>query len=50
MTMNTYTHLGLEDAAEEMKRLGEIENARMEQEKMDRPEDDDEAGGPTAVV
>ena len=50
VTMNTYTHLGLEDAAEEMKRLGEIENARMEQEKMDRPEDDDEAGGTTAVV
>ena len=50
VTMNTYTHLGLEDAAEEMKRLGEIENARMEQEKMDRPEDDDEAGETTAVV
>ena len=50
VTMNTYTHLGMEDAAEEMKRLGEIENARMEQEKMGRPEDDDEAGGTTAVV
>ena len=24
VTMNTYTHLGLADAAEEMKRLGEI--------------------------
>ena len=50
VTMNTYTHLGLEDAAEEMKRLGEIENARMEQEKMDRPGDDDETEGTTAVV
>ena len=50
MTINTYTHLGLEDAAEEMKRLGEIENARMEQEKMERPENDDETGGTTAVV
>ena len=37
VTMNTYTHLGLEDAAEVMKRLGEIENARMEQEKIPRP-------------
>lgn len=35
VTLNTYTHLGLEDAAEEMKRLGEIEMARMEQERTD---------------
>ncbi len=49
VTMNTYTHLGLEDAAEEMKRLGEIENARMEQEKMDMQEDED-AGGTAAVM
>ena len=48
VTMNTYTHLGLEDAAEEMKRLGEIENARMEQGKMDRSEEDDAVG--TAAV
>ena len=48
MTMNTCMHLGLEDAAEEMKLLGGNENARMAQEKMDRPED--EAGGATAVV
>ena len=49
VTMNTYTHLGLEDAAEEMKRLGEIENARIEQEKMDAAEDD-EAGGTVAAM
>ncbi len=34
MTMNTYTHLGLEDAVEEMSRVQEIENARKEQEKL----------------
>ena len=33
VTMNTYTHLGLEDAAEETGRMQEIENARKEQEK-----------------
>ena len=34
VTMNTYTHLGLEDAVEEMSRMQEVENARMEQEKL----------------
>ena len=34
VTMNTYTHLGLEDAVEEMGRMQEIENARKEQEKL----------------
>jgi hypothetical protein len=28
VTMNTYTHLGLEEAAEEMGRMQELENAR----------------------
>jgi integrase len=37
VTMNTYTHLGLEDAAAEMKRLEEVERARVEQERMDDP-------------
>ena len=32
--MNTYTHLGLEDALEEMGRMQELENARKEQEKL----------------
>ena len=32
VTMNTYTHLGLEDAAAEMARLGEVEAARREVE------------------
>jgi site-specific recombinase XerD len=41
VTMNTYTHLGLEDAAAEMKRLEEVERARMEQEKMDGEAQDD---------
>ncbi len=34
VTMNTYTHLGLEDAAAELSRLQELENARREQEKL----------------
>ena len=28
VTLNTYTHLGLEDAAEEMKRMQKLEEAR----------------------
>ena len=35
VTMNTYTHLGLDDACEELHRMGEIERARAEQERMD---------------
>ncbi len=34
VTLNTYTHLGLEDAAEELRRMEEAENARREQEKI----------------
>ena len=34
VTMNTYTHLGLEDAAEELHRMEEAEAARREQEKI----------------
>ena len=34
ITMNTYTHLGLEDALEEVRRMQELENARKEQEKL----------------
>lgn len=30
VTLNTYTHLGLEDAADELKRMEELENARKE--------------------
>ena len=45
VTMNTYTHLGLEDAAVEMKRLEEVERARMEQERMDSPLSRDEDEG-----
>ena len=30
VTLNTYTHLGLEDAAEEMKRMEALEKARIE--------------------
>lgn len=30
VTLNTYTHLGLEDAAEEMKRMEALEKARLE--------------------
>ena len=34
VTLNTYTHLGLEDAAEELRRMEEAEAARKEQEKL----------------
>ena len=34
VTMNTYTHPGLEDALEEVGRMQELENARKEQEKL----------------
>ena len=30
VTINTYTHLGLEDAAEEMKRMQKLEETRRE--------------------
>ncbi len=30
VTLNTYTHLGLEDATEEMRRMEQVENARKE--------------------
>ena len=33
VTLNTYTHLGLEDAVDELKRVEELENARRELEK-----------------
>ena len=35
VTLNTYTHLGLEDATDELKRVQEIEDARREQEKLE---------------
>ena len=38
VTLNTYTHLGLEDAAEELRRMEEAEAARREQEKLVRKE------------
>ena len=34
VTMNVYTHLGIEDAAAEMARTEEVESARREQEKL----------------
>ena len=34
VTLNTYTHLGLEDAVDELKRVEELENARKEVEKI----------------
>jgi len=33
VTLNTYTHLGLENAADELRRMEELENARKELEK-----------------
>ena len=35
VTLNTYTHMGLEDAAEELRRVEEAEAARREQEKLE---------------
>ena len=32
VTLNTYTHLGLEDAEDELKRLEDLQNARKELE------------------
>lgn len=34
VTLNTYTHLGLEDAQDELGRIAEIENARKEIDKL----------------
>ena len=34
VTLNTYTHLGLEDAQDELDRIAEIENARREMDKL----------------
>lgn len=34
VTLNTYTHLDLEDAVDELKRVEELENARKEMEKI----------------
>ena len=33
VTLNTYTHLGLEDATDELRRMEDLENARKEMEK-----------------
>ena len=38
VTMNSYTHLGLEDAKDEMVRLEELNKAREEVEKDNRDE------------
>lgn len=35
VTLNTYTHLGLDDATDELKRVQELEDARKEQEKLE---------------
>ena len=40
VTMNNYTHLGLEDAVEEMSRMQDVENARKEQEKLNGKTDE----------
>lgn len=39
VTMNTYTHLGLEDAKNEMIRLEELEQAKKEIKKTERPKE-----------
>lgn len=39
VTMNTYIHLGLDDAKDEMIRLEELEQAKKEIEKTERPKE-----------
>ena len=39
VTLNVYTHLGLEDAAAEMARMEEVETVRKEQEKISGKKD-----------
>ena len=41
--MNTYTHLGLEDAVDEMNRMQQLESARKEQEALSGKTDEVEA-------
>ena len=43
VVLDTCTHLGLEDATEELKRLAEVEQARKEQEKLNHNRDDDDS-------
>lgn len=38
VTMNTYTHLGLEDAAEELKHLGRLRTALVEMGRLEERE------------
>ena len=38
VTLNTYPHLGLEDAVDELKQMEEPENARKEMEKLNGEE------------
>ena len=40
VTMNTYTHLGLEDAVDEMNRMQQLESARKEQEALNGKTDE----------
>ncbi|MBO6093018.1 MAG: integrase [Oscillospiraceae bacterium] len=44
VTLNVYTHLGLQDAVEEMTRLQDLERAREEQERMDGENSADDEG------
>ena len=44
VTMNTYTHLGLEDAVDEMNRMQQLESARKEQEALSGKTDEDNLG------
>ena len=41
VTMNTYTHLGLEEAVSETNRLQQLESARKEQAVLDLPSADE---------
>ena len=45
VTLNTYTHLGLEDAIAELQRMEEVESARREQERISGPKEREEHVG-----
>ena len=50
VTLNVYTHLGLQDAVEEMTRLQDLERAREEQERMDTKTPDQDSGDEGSIM
>ena len=50
VTLNVYTHLGLQDAVEEMTRLQDLERAREEQDRMFGGASADEDAGSSMAI